>query len=210
MRIASLLLALLGTTAAFSAESLGESALRWKLDIARDGVKVNNAGRIEVRPPRGDTQVYYYVVYTITNHHDEAVPLHLNVIAETDVGDGEVNEGFYPRAMVHLRKKFNDTEGDEADDILDSVQLAMHELPPGETVRAAAVFQFFKPGTRDYDDRADSFVFRFQGYADPVKRDGLNSMKETLELRMYYQRKGDEFDAHREPITFMKREEKVM
>ncbi len=197
MRIANLILALT-VLLPFAA---AESALRWKLDVRPDKAKVNNAGRFEVSTSRG-RQVYWYVVYTLTSSHDESVPLALHVRAKTDSSETEHHEGYYPNALKKIRAKYGD-------DVLDSVQLATAEIAPGETVRAVAVFQF-RDENGGFDESPDRISVRFEGVADPVKKIGQTFTTEKIEVWQEYEKKGDRYDAHKEPVRFLGQQEKVI
>jgi hypothetical protein len=100
-----------------------KSPLRWKLSIDLDFAKRNPAGRMEASTAKG-SQVYWYVVYTVKNTHEEAVPLNLFCSAVTDVNKDGVSEGYYPKAIVELKKTYGD-------DLLDSVSATGRELAPG-------------------------------------------------------------------------------
>ncbi len=184
---------------------LGSSALRWKLNIHPDDTTQRNpAGRIAVKPAKGREQVYWYCVYTIKNTHDEAIPLSVNVTAETDASDAKFNEGYYPRAVAQLKKKFGD-------DLMDNLSLNGFSLEPGKTVRAVAVFQFYEPGPgMRFEERVNHITMKFGGYCDPVKRAGLQYTLENIQLWMEFSKKGDQFDPGHEPVNFLRQEEHVI
>ncbi len=181
----------------------GESVLRWKLGIKPDDSARNSCGRLTVQPPKGPAQVYWYFVYTITNAHDEAIRLALHLRAETDANELVTSEGYYPRALAKVR----DLHGA---DVKDVTALAGLELAAGETVRAVAIFQFRKPDSREFEENIDRIKVRCAGYADPVKKVGLSFEKENLELVLRYEKKGDRFDPHREPVRFVDAVEQVV
>lgn len=197
MRIVTLILAL----AVLSPLAAAESALRWKLDVQPDRAKVNNAGRFEADTKQG-RQVYWYVVYTVTSQHDEPIPLHLHARAKTDASEDAYHEGYYPAALKRVRAKYGE-------DVLDSVQLAKTDLAPGETVRAVAVFQF-RNESGGFDESADRISVRFEGVADPVKKRGQTFVTEKVEVWQEYEKKGDAYDAHKEPVRYVGQQEKVV
>lgn len=204
MRTAALAAALVLFGAPQAAPLVGAApgALRWKFDVRPDDRKVNCAGRIEFVHPKLGRQVYWYVVYQLELRHDAAVPAHVNAYAETDAFEESVLEGYYPDAMVRIRQKFGE-------DVLDCVQLEGREIQPGETVRAAAVFQFRRDdGT--FEDDVDRIKVRFRGVVDPVKRIGLDAVREDVEVWLHFERPGDAFDAWREWVRFEGREERVI
>ncbi|MBI4878254.1 MAG: hypothetical protein HY812_01145 [Planctomycetes bacterium] len=180
----------------------GDSVLRWKLDIKPDDSARNSCGRLTVQPAEGPAQVYWYFVYTIRNTHDQAVPLALHLRAETDANERVYSEGYYPRALAAVRRM-------HGADVKDVTALAGLELAAGETVRAVAIFQFRKPDSREFEEDVDHIKVRCAGYADPVKKIGLSFEKEDLELVLSYEKKGDRFDPHREPVRFVETAEQV-
>jgi len=196
MRIVTMLIAL----CALAPFASSQSVLRWKLDIQADQAKVNNAGRLELNTSNGK-QVYYYFVYTVASSHDEAIPLHLHARAKTDSSETEYHEGYYPSALKRIREKFGA-------DVKDSTQLSTSELAAGGSLRAVAVFQF-RDGS-SFDDTSDSISLRFSGFADPVKKRGLTFTTEKIELWQEYEKKGDAYDAHKEPVKFVRQEEKIV
>lgn len=183
--------------------ALAKSPLRWKLEIQPDKEGRNPASRVVIANRNGSKQVYWYFVYTIRNTHEEALPLHLNVRAVTDSSKKLHNEGYYPRALKLVRNR-------HGKDIKDSTQLEGHELAPGATVRAVAVFQFRKEGSKAFDERMDRITLRIDGYADPVKKNGLDFIRENLELWMSYEKIGDQYDPYRESVHYKGSEEKVI
>lgn len=204
MRFVTPLIAAFTFSLAVAGPALGaDTPLRWKLHIQPDLQRANSAGRLVVKPEKGPEQTYWYVVYTISNHHAEPIQLHVHALAETDASDAVHHEGYYPRAMARIQQKFGD-------DVMDLVALEGHELKPDETVRAAAVFQVYKPETREFDERVDRLTVRFQGYADPVKKTGLEFTTENLELWMFYEKRGDQFDPNRESVRYVGQEEHVV
>lgn len=208
MRIVTSLLVLLGLAAAgVGMAAPKESALRWKLDIQPDTSTLRNpAGRMTVSPSRGRKQVYWYLVYTVRNTHDEAVSLSTHLRMTTDASAEVFHEGYYPRALSKIRERWGD-------DVLDSLSLKGRELAPGETVRAVAIFQLFKPDTvapRPFEERADRLAIHVAGYADVVKRSGLKFEEENLELVMHFEKPGDQFDAYRESVRYLRSEEQVV
>lgn len=207
MRIVTSLLVLLGLAAAGAGAAAPESALRWKLNIAPDTSSVRNpAGRLSIKPNRGRRQVYWYCVYTIKNTHDEAVPLSTHLRMTTDASDEVFHEGYYPRALKKLRERWGD-------DVMDSLSLKGYEIAPGETVRAVAVFQLFQPDTkapRPFEEGADELTIHVGGYADVVKKSGLQFVEEVLELQMHFEKKGDQYDPHMESVNYVGSEEVVV
>lgn len=219
MRIVTSLLVLLGLAAASVGNAAApkalapaapapESVLRWKLAIAPDNSSVRNpAGRLSIKPNRGGRrQVYWYLVYTITNTHDEAVPLSTHLRMTTDASAEVSHEGYYPRALKKLRERWGD-------DLMDSLSLKGHELEPGETVKAVAIFQLYQPGEkhpRPFEERADKLTIHVGGYADIVKRTGLGFKEEILEYKMHFTKKGDQYDPHMESVNFVSAEEVVV
>lgn len=200
-----LVVAALATLAAVVATSTDvvarASALRWKLSIKPDdAAKRNPSGRIEIATPRG-TQVYWYCVYQVMSTHDEAIPLNLNVSANSDASDASFNEGYYPLAMAEIRRRFGD-------DVMDNLSLNNFSLEPGASVRAASVFQLYQPGTRQFEERVNHLTMKFDGYADPVNRKGQEYTVEKVQLWMHFEKKGDQFDPGKEPVRFVRQEEK--
>jgi hypothetical protein len=178
-----------------------KSPLRWKLSIDLDFAKRNPAGRMEASTAKG-SQVYWYVVYTVKNTHEEAVPLNLFCSAVTDVNKDGVSEGYYPKAIAELKKTYGD-------DLLDSVSATGRELTPGETVKVAAVFQF-KKKDGSFDERQDKITVKVAGFCDPVKKEGLKASKEEREFWMNFKRPGDEHQPWRESLQFVSTEETVV
>jgi hypothetical protein len=201
MRFATLLLTACCLGLVSIGAATGDSVLRWKLDIKPAEGQRNPAGRVAL-DVKGQNQVYWYFVYSIKNTHEEAIPLALHLRGTTDASDKVYSEGYYPRALMYVRDKFGD-------DVKDAPSLQGYELAPGETLRAVAVFQFRKPDSREFEERMDKITVHVAGYADPVKKMGLNFVKENLELLMHYEKKGDQYDAHREQVRYVSSEEKV-
>ena len=209
MRIVTCLL-LLGLTAAgigTAAPEARESVLRWKLMISPDlGKGRNPVGRMSITPRKGRKQVYWYMVYTVRSTHDEAIPLSLNMRMTTDASDEAFNEGYYPRALAKIRGRWGD-------DVKDSLSLKGYELQPDETVTAVAIFQLFEADTshpRPFLETADKLTIHVGGYADVVKRMGQQFEVENLELKVHLEKPGDQYDAFRESVRYIRSEEKVV
>lgn len=184
-----------------------ESVYRWKLSIHTDAAaKRNPSGRLELSTQKGK-QVYWYVVYTIKNTHDEAIPLNLNAKASTDASDLSFNEGYYPNAVRAIQSKFGN-------DVMDNLSLNNFSLEPGKEVRAVAVFQLFEPSAagapRRFEERVDQMMVKFDGVADVIKRTGLETKIENVQLQMHFEKKGDQYDPARESVVFVKQEEVVL
>jgi hypothetical protein len=178
------------------------SALRWKLGIGPDtAAKRNPSGRIEIDTPRGP-QVYWYCVYSVKSTHDEAIPLHLNVTAETDASAEVTNEGYYPLALQEVRRRFGD-------DVMDNVSLNSHSLEAGQSIRAVAIFQLREPGSTKFEERVNHLTMKFDGVADPVKRVKQQHSLEKVQIWMHFEKKGDHHHPGREPVEFVSQEEKV-
>ena len=197
---------------ALSGPAFAESALRWKLEIKPDTSGRNASGRISVTPNQGPKETYWFFIYTIKNTHDEAVPLQLHIKAETDASEGTdasdsmgrvYSEGYYPRALAKIRKKYGD-------DVQDTLALQGHELATGESVRAVAVFQFRRTGSTEFDERMDRIKLRIHGYTDPVKRIGQIYLIENNELWMHYEKKGDQYSPNKESVHYLSTEEKIL
>lgn len=179
------------------------SSLRWKLDIEPDAAaKRNPSGRIEVATPQGK-QVYWYCVYGVKSTHDEAIPLNINVTANSDASEAVFNEGYYPLAMTEIRRRFGD-------DVMDNLSLNNYSLEPGSSLRAAAVFQLFEPDTRKFEERVNHLTMKFDGYADPVNRKGQQFTVEKIQLWMHFEKKGDQYAPGKEPVRFVRQEEKTI
>jgi hypothetical protein len=182
--------------------------IRWKLKVepALDAVR-NPVGRLAVKPEKGGEQVYWYVVYTVTNRGPDAVPMQINLSARSDASDESFNEGYYPRALAKIRQRFGD-------DVMDNVALNGHVLESGQSVRGVAVFQLFEPAVegeaRAFEERVDRLIVSVDGYADPVKRNGLESSIEKLRLEMHFEKRGDQFDPARETVRYRSSEEHVV
>lgn len=209
MRIVTSLLVLLGLAlAAAGIAAPRESALRWKLEIAPDTSTIRNpAGRMSLTPKRGGRrQVYWYLVYTVKNLHDESVPVSTHMRMTTDASDEVFHEGYYPAAIQRIRQRWGD-------DVKHMLSLKDYELGPGETVRAVAIFQLFKPDTtppRPFEEGADKLTIHVSGIVDPVKRTGLTFEVEERELKMHFLKRGDQYDPHLESVEYVGSEEVVV
>lgn len=206
MRFTSLLLVagILGSAVLAAAAPEG-SVLRWKLKIAPDASMPRNpAGRLVVKPQKGPEQVYWYVVYSVTNTHDAAVKLPISMSATTDANDAVSPEGYYPRALAKLKARYGA-------DVKDMLELNGLTLAPGESVRGVAVFQIFEPGGtpghRKYEERVDELTIHVDGYCDPLKFQGLEFSKDPRQLLMHFEKRGDQYDPARESVRFVRSEE---
>jgi len=150
------------------------AAPRWKLGFTHGPMEW-----IAVTSPLGDTTVYHYLTYKITNGTGAPRKLVLDIRIVTDV-DRTVLEGYYPQAEARietaLRKDFKNVQ-----------ELRGMELADGSSVEGLAIFKDVPPVAHVLDTRVNGII-------DLVTWENGKNYAEKKVWSMKFTRRGDEYE----------------
>lgn len=148
-----------------------QASVRWNL-----GFKPGKLDRISLKTGKGQVTCWY-LIYTISNKTDDAVPMSLSIKATSDGREKPYLEGYYPRAEKAIETKLGK-------DYL-NIRDMRAEIGAGESKEAVAIFGSITEST-------DTLKIQVLGLWDRVSREGDKLFVEDRALELYYFRPGDE------------------
>lgn len=154
-----------------SPASSAELRKRWSLDFSNEPPRM-----FTYRAPNGHTELYWYMVYSVTNPGDVECPLRIDVVAKTDTGK-YFQDSYHPvieDQIIAAEECLNGlTIGIQKDVIKDlkakgkylnrSDMRERATIAAGATVIGLAVLP-------PLDPNLDAFQFMISGLRDPVRR----------------------------------------
>lgn len=199
----------------------------WVLDFRPEKLDV-----LYLKEDTGDTEVYWYLTYTVTNRDEVAHPFFLDLTAQSDRGrrSHRYHDIWIPDVYDEVRDLLGLREGDQLlsqrdlcmpppgernqpprlDDqrTRDTATIALPVIQPQQTLRCVAIF---KPLDGQMDrltvfvrGLTNSSLHTHDDYVAPADRPQQRVITEAV-LTLEYRRPGDEFSAQLDRIEYVGR-----
>lgn len=199
----------------------------WLIDF-----KQATVGRAQIKDDTGDTEVFWYLPYTLTNRDSVPHEFFIDVSAASDRGKHSFryHDQWIPDVYAEIRSHLGKREGDQLlsqrdvsmpppgkENTLPAVDdpktkrtaiIALPVIQPGETLSCVAILG---PFHNELDKLViavrgltNSSLFTKHDYVAPKAEPHRRVITEAV-LELHYSRPGDEFAHDTDPLVFVKR-----